>query len=92
MLFFVKVRIDTHKLLSFAQELQSGKISTHAESSFCLKSDPSVGLNIWRADSISDLHEKLQQHKKFYKEIIEISEVITPQESFKLLMDEAIAH
>jgi hypothetical protein len=86
MLFFVKVRIDTAKLTAFAQELQSGKIKTHAESSFCLKGDPSVGLNIWKADSRSDLEEKLSEHSKFYKEIIEICEVITPQESFKMLI------
>ncbi|HMA65213.1 MAG: hypothetical protein ACM31E_06630, partial [Fibrobacterota bacterium] len=83
---FVKVRIDTTMLNSFAQELQSGVITTHAESSFCLKGDPSVGLNIWSADSIDNLHEKLLAHKKFYKEILEISEVITPKESFKMLM------
>jgi hypothetical protein len=91
MLFFVKVRINTGKLDSFARELQSGLIRTHAESSFCLKDDPSVGLNIWRADSIEDLHEKLLPHKKFYEEIIEISEVITPQESFKILMQEDVS-
>ena len=90
MLFFVKVRIDTGKLKSFAQELQNGVIRTHAESSFCLKSDPSVGLNIWEADSIDDLNEKLLPHKRFYKEIIEISELITPQESFRILMEEAM--
>ena len=89
MLFFVKVRIDTGKLKPFALELQNGVIRTHAESSFCLKNDPSVGLNVWSADSIDDLNEKLLAHKKYYKEIIEISEVITPQESFKILMQEA---
>ena len=86
MLFFVKVRIDAAKLNVFAQELQNGTIKTHAESSFCLKSDPSVGLNIWKADSRSDLDDKLSAHKRFYKEVIEISEVITPQESFKMLI------
>jgi hypothetical protein len=86
MRFFVKVRIDTSALNSFARELQSGAIKTHADSSFCLKDDPSVGLNIWSADSIDDLHSKLLPHKKFYKEIMEISEIITPQESFAILM------
>jgi hypothetical protein len=86
MIFFVKVRIDAAKLNSFALELQSGAIKTHAESSFCLKSDPSVGLNIWKAESRYDLDDKLSTHRRFYKEVIEISEVITPQESFKMLI------
>jgi hypothetical protein len=89
MLFFVKVRIDAAKLNLFAQELLSGAITTHAESSFCLKSDPSVGLNIWKADSRSDLDDKLSAHNRFYMEVIEISEVITPQESFKMLIEGA---
>lgn len=86
MLFFVKVRIDTAKLTMFAQELQSGAINAHAESTFCLKSDPCIGLNIWKANSKSDLDDKLSEHKRFYKEIIEISEIISPHESFEMLM------
>lgn len=47
MLYFVKVRIDCSKLSVFAKKLQSGEITTHAELTYCLKDDPSIGINIW---------------------------------------------
>jgi hypothetical protein len=87
MLFFVKVRVDKSKLNELGQKLQSGELDTSPVlSTFCIKDDPAVGLNIWEAADRSDLDRKFKPHKKYYSEVLEITPVIKPEESFQLLM------
>jgi hypothetical protein len=86
MLFFVKVRIDTTKMIEFGQKLQNGEIDTsHTIITYCDKDDPTVGLNFWYADTIEEFEKVLAQYRPFYKEIIETIEVITPMNAMKLI-------
>ena len=48
-----------------------------------------IGLNIWEAESRADLEKILITYKPYFSEIIEIKELITPQESFAFLTSEA---
>jgi hypothetical protein len=86
MLFFVKVRLDTGKMIELGKKLQAGEIPTHPVSTYCLKDDPAVGLNIWEAEDRADFDRVFAPHRKYYSEIIEVSPVILPQESMKVLM------
>ena len=88
MFFFVKVRIDTTKMLEFGQKLQNGEIDTsHTIVTYCLKDDPTVGLNFWHMDNENEFDEVLVQYKPYYKEIIEIIPVITPMNAMKLIIE-----
>jgi len=88
MLFFVKVRIDTKKMLEFGQKLQNGEIDTsHTIMTYCIKDDPTVGISFWHADSQKSFEEVFAQHSVYYQQVIEIIPVITPMESMKLIMD-----
>jgi hypothetical protein len=87
--FFVKVRVDINKLAEFGQKLQAGALPTHPLSTYCLKENPSIGLNIWVADDEASFEKDFAPHREFYSEIIEISPVILPQESMKILMNQA---
>jgi hypothetical protein len=88
MLFFVKVRIDNTKIMEFGQKLQNGEIDTsHTMMTYCIKDDPTVGLNFWYADSIEEFEKVLAQYKPYYKEIIETIQVITPMNAMKLIME-----
>jgi hypothetical protein len=89
MQFFVKVRVDINKLAEFGRKLQAGALPTHPLSTYCLKEDPSVGLNIWEAEDEVSFENAFAPHREFYSEIIEISPVILPQESMKILMNKA---
>lgn len=91
MLFFVKVRINLDQLTRFAQDLQNGSITTHPVNTWCLKDDPTVGLNIWEAESRQAFEAAFAPHKAFYSEIFEVTPVITAQESQKLLMEQLAA-
>jgi hypothetical protein len=90
MLFFVKVRIDVSKLMAFGQKLQAGAIHTHPISTYCLAEDPSVGLNIWEAESKEAFEEAFAPHREYYSEVIEIVPVITPQEAQRILMERMV--
>lgn len=88
MLFFVKVRIDTTKMMEFGQKLQNGEIDTsHTIMTYCVKDDPTVGLNFWYADTIEEFEKVLAQYRTYYKEIIETIQVITPMNAMKLIME-----
>jgi hypothetical protein len=89
MFFFVKVRVDSKKLPEFGQKLKAGAISTHPLSTYCLKNDPSVGLNIWEAEDLASFEKAFTPHREFYSEIMEVTPVILPEESMKLLMSQA---
>jgi hypothetical protein len=87
MLFFVKVRINLKKMVELGQKLQSGELDrSNLRSTYCLKDDPSVGINIWEADDRNDFNMKFKPHKEYYSEILEITPVIKPEESFQILM------
>lgn len=86
MYFFVKVRIDTGKLSEFGKMLQNGIITTHPLSTYCLHDDPRVGLNIWEAKDRDDFEKLFEPHRRFYSEVIEVSQVITPEESMKVIL------
>jgi hypothetical protein len=87
MLFFVKVRIDVNKMIEFGKKLQSGEVDTSSViSTYCIKDDPSIGINIWKAGSREDFDKKFKPHKEFYAEVMEITPVITPNESYEMLL------
>jgi hypothetical protein len=86
MLFFVKVRIDVAQMPEMGSKLRSGELDkSNLRSTYCLKDDPSVGLNIWEADSEEDFRRVFAPHKAYYKEVYEVTPVITPQESMAIL-------
>ncbi len=87
MLFFGKVRIDINKLAELGQKLQNGDLDrSHIRSTYCLCNDPTVGLNIWEAENLEDLEQKLAPHKAFYSEVSDIMPVMLPTEAQKILM------
>lgn len=88
MFYFVKVRIDSAKMIEFGQKLQNGEIDTsHTIMTYCIEDDPTVGLNFWHVDSEEEFEKVLAQYKPYYKEIIETIQVITPMNSMKLIME-----
>jgi hypothetical protein len=88
LLFFVKVRIDTTKMMELGQKLQSGELDTsHTIITYCIKEDPTVGLSFWHADSQEEFNEIFAQHSAYYKEVIEITQVITAMDSMKLILE-----
>ncbi len=87
MLYFVKVRINLDKLPELGEKLANGTLKTDfIKYTFCIKDDPSVGVNIWEVKNEADFEEKFAPHKAFYQEVIEITPVITSEESQQLLM------
>jgi hypothetical protein len=89
MLFFGKVRINVSKLAELGQKLQNGELDLSlTKSTYCLQDDPSVGLNIWEADSLEDLEQRLAPHKVYYAEVSDVTPVILPTEAQKLLMEQ----
>jgi hypothetical protein len=88
MFYFVKVRIDTTKMIEFGQKLQNGDIdNSHTVLTYCIKDDPTVGLNFWQVvDSPEEFDKILAQYRPYYKEIIETIQVITPMSAMKLIM------
>jgi len=88
MFFFIKVRIDTNKMMEFGQKLQNGEIDTsHTVMTYCIKDDPTVGLNFWCTDSIEEFEKVIAQYRPYYSEIIEIIQVITPMNAMKFIME-----
>jgi hypothetical protein len=88
MLFFVKVRVDIDKLAEFGKQLQMGALKTHPLSTYCLKEDPSIGLNIWEAESQEAFELAFAPHKEYYSEVIETVPIISAQEAQKILMEQ----
>jgi hypothetical protein len=88
MLFFIKVRIDTTKMMEFGQKLQNGEIDTsHTLITYCVQDEPTVGLNFWQVDSQDEFDKILEQYRPYYKEIIEIFQVVTPMTAMKLIIE-----
>lgn len=87
-LFFVKVRIDTSKMMEFGQQLQSGQIDTSLTIlTYCSKDDPTVGMSFWHADSREHFDTIFANHRPFYKEVLEITRVITPMKAMMAIME-----
>ncbi len=87
MLFFVKVRIDLKKMPEMGAKLSSGELDkSPILSTFCIADDPSVGLNIWEAESRDDFEKKFAPHKEYYAQVMEVTPVITAKEAQQLLM------
>lgn len=85
--FFVIVRINISKMIEFGQKLQNGEIDTsHIILTFCKKDDPTVGMSFWKAESREQFDDVFAQHRPFYNDVLEITPVITPMDSMKLIM------
>ena len=85
--FFVKVRIDSTKMMEFGQKLQNGEIDTsHTIMTYCVENDPTVGLNFWHVDNLEEFEKVIAQYKPYYKEIIETIQVITPMNAMKMII------
>ena len=88
MLFLVKVRVDIDKLGEFGQKLQAGVLRTHPLSTYCLKDDPAVGLNVWEAENPEAFEKAFAPHREYYSEVMEIVPIITPQEAQRILREQ----
>jgi hypothetical protein len=88
-LFWVKVRIDADKMMELGQKLQSGELATHMiKFTYCLKTDPAVGISLWEAKNQKEFDALFTPHAKFYKEIIDISPAVRPEQAMALIMQE----
>ncbi len=88
-LFLVKVRIDTTRMMEFGEKLNSGELDTSMiKFTYCIKNDPTVGVSLWTAKDKDEFEEFFTPHKEFYKQVIEISSAIKPDEAMALIMQE----
>ncbi len=86
-LFLVKVRIDTSKMKELGQKLQSGELDTKMiRFTYCIKDDPTVGVSLWMAKDKNDFEQLFEPHREYYKEIIEISSAVRPDEAMALII------
>lgn len=89
MLFFVKAKIDATRLLEFGNKLQGGELNTDSIlHTYCYKEDPTMGITVWQADNKEDFDAKFAPYKEYCTEVIEESEVLTPDETKQLLMEQ----
>jgi hypothetical protein len=87
-LFLVKVRVDLEKLPAFGAALQRRELDSSAIlHTFCLKDDPAVGLAVWEVANAGELERKLGPWRQYYSEV-EVSEVVTPAEAQRLLLEQ----
>lgn len=85
--FIVKVRIDIESLPVLGQKLQSGELKTNMILfTYCEKDDPTVGISLWIANDREHFDQLFAPHNEHYKEVIDINEVVTPEESMELIM------
>ncbi|NLT56959.1 MAG: hypothetical protein GXX79_20835 [Actinomycetales bacterium] len=88
MLFFVKVRIDVDQLDDLGRQLGDGTLDHSAlRSTYCHRYDPEVGLNIWEADDVTDFRRRFAPHRTFYRDLVEVTPVITPAEAMAALRE-----
>lgn len=86
-LYLVKVRINTDLLMELGQKLQNNKLDTSMMLfTYCSKDDPEVGVSLWMADDKKHFDKLFSPHKYYYKDVIDIQEVVLPEESMKLLL------
>jgi hypothetical protein len=88
MLFFVKVRIDIDTMDEMGRQLADGTLDRSAlRSTYCHRFDPEVGLNIWEADSVTDFRQRFAPHRAFYRDLVEVTPVVTPAEAMQMLLE-----
>ena len=88
MLFFVKVRIDTAKMMEMGQKLQSGELDTSMIiMTYCVKDDPAVGMSFWKANDTKSFEDIFSKFRVYYKEVLEIVPVVTPMDSMKMIIE-----
>ncbi|QTL99007.1 hypothetical protein GM661_14075 [Iocasia frigidifontis] len=88
MLFLAKVRIDEKKIVELGKKLETGELDkSNIQMTHCLKDDPAVGISIWEVEDSEIFEEKFAPFKEYYEEIYEISPVVLPEESMKMLMN-----
>lgn len=86
MLFFVKVRIDVAQMPEMGRRLADGTLDRSAlRSTHCYAADPEVGLNIWEAESPAEFRRLFAPHRAFYRDVIEVTPVVTAPEAKALL-------
>jgi hypothetical protein len=86
-MFMVKVRIDTQKVIEMGQKLQNGDLDTsNLLFTYCIKDDFTVGINLWLAKDREHFEQLFSPHKQYYKEILEIKEVIFPAAALNLIL------
>jgi hypothetical protein len=89
LLFFAKVRIDPAKMAEMGQKLQSGELDTsQLMLTYCLKDDPTVGMSIWKASTVDDFETQFAQFVPYYKDVIEVTQVVTPMDAMTLILAE----
>ncbi len=87
MLFFVKVRIDIDQIDELGRQLQDGRLDRGAlRSTYCHQFDPEVGLNIWEAEDPADFRRRFAPHRAFYRDLVEVTPVVTAPEAMRLLL------
>ena len=86
-LYLVKVRINIKTLAELGQKLQNGELKTNMILfSYCVKDDPTVGISLWIANDRKHFDQLFAPHNKYYEEVIDIKEVVSPEESMQLIM------
>jgi hypothetical protein len=86
--FYVKVRIDISKMAELGQKLQSGELDTSLIiMTYCDKNDPAVGMSFWQANDKKSFDNVFSKFKEYYKEVIELIQVVTPMQSIKLISE-----
>ncbi len=86
MYFLVKVRVDLEKIAEFGARLQRGELDNSSIlHTFCLADDPAVGLAVWEVESAEAFETRFAPWRPYYS-AIEVSEVVTPTEAQRLLL------
>ncbi len=89
MLFFVKAKIDAVRLIEFGTKLQGGELNTDSiRHTYCYRNDPTMGISVWEADSKEDFEAKFAPYKEYCAEVLEQDEIITPEETKQVLMEQ----
>jgi hypothetical protein len=87
MLFLVKVRIDVGKMGELGKKLAGGGLDMSAiRSTHCYAFDPEVGVSVWEADSPEDFRRRFAPHRAYYRDVMEVTPVIAPQDAQKALV------
>jgi hypothetical protein len=75
-------------MIEFGERLKKGELDTsNILTTYCIKDDPTVGVNIWQAKNQKCFEEVFALHKGYYKEVMEITQVTTPAEAMKLILE-----
>ena len=86
MIFHVKNRLYEEKVAQMPQKFQEGELKNGSTNLYCQWYDPFVGLMIWEAKDEKDLQSKIKPFKP-YAEFLEITRVVTSEESQRLMFE-----